>query len=164
MVGVGGGGWLGLVVVVYHVTIIANGHGVLKKVSPFGNRMRSTHCREFLYMKLCSPAYYARTTQCLVLYLGMCFVLPLLARGGGVGGELYLICILSLGFSNNLYLRSSCTIRCVQWLAIKRTKEQRNHLLVKLSHPAAAPYPVQEHAYSSKSWRGSHNLIAKVKS
>ena len=35
------------VVVVYHVTIVAIGHGLLKKFWPFGNRLRSTHCREF---------------------------------------------------------------------------------------------------------------------
>ena len=51
------------VVVVYHVTIVAIGHGLLKKFWPFGNRLRSTHCREFLYMKLCRPAYFVRTTQ-----------------------------------------------------------------------------------------------------
>ena len=28
-----------------------------------GSRLRSTHCREFLYMKLCRPAYFVRTTQ-----------------------------------------------------------------------------------------------------
>ena len=97
MVGVGGGGWLGLVVVVYHVTIIANGHGVLKKVSPFGNRMRSTHCREFLYMKLCSPAYYARTTQFLVLVFGNVLCLTPSSLGGG-GGGVVLVCFLRLGF------------------------------------------------------------------
>ena len=35
------------VVVVYHVTIVAIGHGLLKKFWPFGTRLRSTHCREF---------------------------------------------------------------------------------------------------------------------
>ena len=33
------------VVVVYHVTIVTIGHGLLKKFWPFGNRMRSTHCQ-----------------------------------------------------------------------------------------------------------------------
>ena len=35
-----------VVVVVYHVTIVAmdNGLGLLKKCWPFGNRLRSTHC------------------------------------------------------------------------------------------------------------------------
>ena len=38
----------GHVVVVYgHVTIVAIGHGLLKKFWPFGTRLRSTHCREF---------------------------------------------------------------------------------------------------------------------
>ena len=41
------------VVVVYHVTIVAIGHGSLKKFWPFGTRLRSTHCREFNYLKLC---------------------------------------------------------------------------------------------------------------
>ena len=36
-----------VVVVVYHVTIVAIGHGLLKKFWPFGFRLRSTHCREF---------------------------------------------------------------------------------------------------------------------
>ena len=29
----------------------------------FGNRLRSTHCREFHYLKLYRPAYFVRTTQ-----------------------------------------------------------------------------------------------------
>ena len=37
-----------IVVVVYHVTILAFGHGLLKKFWPFGSRLRSTYCREFL--------------------------------------------------------------------------------------------------------------------
>ena len=40
-------------VVVYHVTIVAIGHGLLKKFWPFSTRLRSTHCREFNYLKLC---------------------------------------------------------------------------------------------------------------
>ena len=36
------------VVVVYHVTIVAIGHGLLKKCWPFGTRLLSTHCSEFL--------------------------------------------------------------------------------------------------------------------
>ena len=39
------------VVVVYQVTIVAIGHGLLKKFWPFGTRLRSTHCREFNYLK-----------------------------------------------------------------------------------------------------------------
>ena len=31
----------------------------------FGTRLRSTHCREFNYLKLCKPAYFVRTTQLL---------------------------------------------------------------------------------------------------
>ena len=53
------------VVVVYNVTIVAIGHGFLKKFWPFGNRLRSIHCREFLYVKLYRPAYFLRTTQLL---------------------------------------------------------------------------------------------------
>ena len=41
-----------VVVVVYHVTIVAIGHGMLKIFWPFGTRLRSTHCREFNYLKL----------------------------------------------------------------------------------------------------------------
>ena len=52
-----------VVVVVYHVSIVALGHGLLKTCWPFGSRLlRSTHCREFL---LCRPAYFVRTTQLL---------------------------------------------------------------------------------------------------
>ena len=46
------------VVVVYHVTIVAIGHVLLKKFWPFGTRLRSTHCREFNFLKLCRPAYF----------------------------------------------------------------------------------------------------------
>ena len=53
------------VVVVYHVTIVAIGHGLLKKFWPFGTRLSSTHCRKFNYLKLCRPAYFVRTTQLL---------------------------------------------------------------------------------------------------
>ena len=41
-----------MVVVVYHVTIVAIGHGLLKKFWPFVTRLRSTHCREFNNLKL----------------------------------------------------------------------------------------------------------------
>ena len=44
-----------LVVVVYHVTIVAIGNGLLKKFWPLGNRLRSTHCREFLYVNYADP-------------------------------------------------------------------------------------------------------------
>ena len=54
-----------VVVVVYHVTIVEIGHGLLKKFWPFGTKLRSTHCREFNYLKLCRPAYFIRTTQLL---------------------------------------------------------------------------------------------------
>ena len=52
----------GYVVVVYHVTIVAIGHGLMKKFWPFGTTLRSTHCREFNCLKLCRPAYFIRTT------------------------------------------------------------------------------------------------------
>ena len=42
-----------------------HGHWLLKKFWPFGNRLRSTHCREFLCMKLCRSAYFAKITQLL---------------------------------------------------------------------------------------------------
>ena len=35
------------VVVVYHVAIVAFVHGLLEKFWPFGNRLRSTHCRAY---------------------------------------------------------------------------------------------------------------------
>ena len=50
------------VIVVYNLTIVAIGHGLLKKFWPVGTRLRSTHCREFNYLKLCRPAYFIRTT------------------------------------------------------------------------------------------------------
>ena len=40
------------VVVVYTVTIVAIGHGLLKKFWPFDTRLRSTHCREFNYLSI----------------------------------------------------------------------------------------------------------------
>ena len=46
------------VVVVYHVTIVAIGTLVVEDILAFGNRLRSTHYREFLYMKLYRPAYF----------------------------------------------------------------------------------------------------------
>ena len=36
-----------VVVVVFHVSIVAIGHGLLKKFWPLGYRLRSTHCRKF---------------------------------------------------------------------------------------------------------------------
>ena len=52
-----------VVVAVYHVTIVESVHGLLKK---FGTLvicwdLRTT--RSFLYLKLCIPAYFYRTTQ-----------------------------------------------------------------------------------------------------
>ena len=38
---------------------------VVEEILAFGNRLRSTHCREFNYLKLCRPAYFVRTTQLL---------------------------------------------------------------------------------------------------
>ena len=32
-------------VVVYHVTIVAIGHGLLKEILAYGDRLRSTHCQ-----------------------------------------------------------------------------------------------------------------------
>ena len=49
-------------VVVYHVTIVAMDIG-WRNFGLFGNRLRSTHCREFLYVKLCRPAYFVRITH-----------------------------------------------------------------------------------------------------
>ena len=34
--------------VVYHVTIVASGHGLLEEVLTFGNKLRSSHCRNVL--------------------------------------------------------------------------------------------------------------------
>ena len=38
---------------------------VMEDILVYGNRLRSTHCREFHYMNLCRPAYFVRTTQLL---------------------------------------------------------------------------------------------------
>ena len=38
---------------------------VVEEILAFGTRLRSTHCREFNYLKLCRPAYFIRTTQLL---------------------------------------------------------------------------------------------------
>ena len=54
-----------IVVVVYHITIVAIEHGFVEEILAFGTRLHSTHCREFNYLKLCSPAYFVRTTQLL---------------------------------------------------------------------------------------------------
>ena len=35
-----------LFVVVYHVTIVAIGHGLVEEILAYGDRLRSTHCRE----------------------------------------------------------------------------------------------------------------------
>ena len=35
---------------------------VVEEILAYGDRLRSTHCREFHYMKLCRPAYFVRTT------------------------------------------------------------------------------------------------------
>ena len=40
---------------------------VVEEILAFSNRLRSTHCREILYMKLCMPAYYVITTQLLFI-------------------------------------------------------------------------------------------------
>ena len=46
------------------------GFGTFGKLSVYHiNRLRSTHCREFNYLKLCRTAYFVRTTQwCIVRY------------------------------------------------------------------------------------------------
>ena len=54
-----------VVVFVYNGTIVAIGHGLLKKFLAYGDTLRSTHCREFHYLKLWRPAYFVRTTQLL---------------------------------------------------------------------------------------------------
>ena len=38
---------------------------VAEEILAFGNRLRSTHCRQFNYLKLCRPTYFVRTTQLL---------------------------------------------------------------------------------------------------
>ena len=47
------------------VTIVAIGTWVVEEILAYDNRLRSTHCREFHYMKLCRPAYFVGTTQLL---------------------------------------------------------------------------------------------------
>ena len=44
-------------VVVYHVTIVAMDMGCWRNVG-LGNKLRSTHCSKFPYLKLCRPAYF----------------------------------------------------------------------------------------------------------
>ena len=53
------------VVAVYHMTKGSKWTWVVEEIWTFGNRLRSTHSREFLYMKLFRPAYFARITQLL---------------------------------------------------------------------------------------------------
>ena len=36
---------------------------VVEEIFAFGNRLRSTHCRDFNYLKLCRAAYFVRTAQ-----------------------------------------------------------------------------------------------------
>ena len=43
------------VVAVYYEAIVARRHGLLKNFVPYGNRLHSTHWREFPYVKLCRP-------------------------------------------------------------------------------------------------------------
>ena len=38
---------------------------VVKEILAFGTRLRSTHCWELNYLKLCRPAYFVRTNQLL---------------------------------------------------------------------------------------------------
>ena len=38
---------------------------VVEEILAFGTRLRSTHCKEFNYLKPCRPAYFVRTTQLL---------------------------------------------------------------------------------------------------
>ena len=55
----------GRVDVVYRVTIVAIVPWVVEEIlACFGSRLHSTHCREFLFVKLCRPAYFV-TTQLL---------------------------------------------------------------------------------------------------
>ena len=53
------------IVVVYHITNLAIWTRVFEDILAYGKRLRSTHCREFHYLKLCGPAYFVRTTQLL---------------------------------------------------------------------------------------------------
>ena len=59
--------------------VVEIGHRLLKKNLPFGNRLRSTHCMEVLYMNLCRPAYFASTTQLFPHPKNW----PILLEGGG---------------------------------------------------------------------------------
>ena len=40
---------------------------VVEEILAFGNRLRSTYCREFNYLKLCRPAHFVRTTQLCII-------------------------------------------------------------------------------------------------
>ena len=39
----------------------------MNKIWPDGNLLRSTHCREVSYLKLCTPSYIVITTQILII-------------------------------------------------------------------------------------------------
>ena len=53
-VGQGALGWLNVVIVVYHVTLVASWHVLLNKFgSMVPNRLRPTHYREFPYLIPC---------------------------------------------------------------------------------------------------------------
>ena len=58
------------VVVVNHVTIVAMDMGCWRNFGLYGNRLRSTHCRELLYLKLCQLInYYLILTMTIYIIL-----------------------------------------------------------------------------------------------
>ena len=93
----------------YHVTIVAIGHGFLKKFWPYGNRLRSTHCGEFHCKKLCRPAYYSIINLTLAMSATMDIIrnlvfILLVPRGSGLPD--------SRQQSENFNLSISCTGIC----------------------------------------------------
>ena len=52
---------LNYAVVVYHVTIVAI--WMVQEIFAHGNRLSSTHFREFPYLKLCRPACFILMTE-----------------------------------------------------------------------------------------------------
>ena len=48
------------------LSFCSNWTWVVEEILAYGNRLRSMHCREFPYFKLCRHAYLVRTNQCTV--------------------------------------------------------------------------------------------------
>ena len=61
-----------LLVVFYHVTIVASGHRLLEKIWAYGKMLHSTHCREFpLSQTMQAPTYFLLELPTYYLTLAM---------------------------------------------------------------------------------------------